>query len=144
VGSSPMFRRYEARYRRATKSYARVCSAADVRKTACAADIVYVGDYHTLKLAQVGYLEIAREAVRTGRRVVLALELVEGRHQPALDDFLMGKLDESRFLEAIGHPYRGAFDIWPNFAPVLELARDKNLKVLAIDKRSRAKSSLEE
>lgn len=144
IGSSPVFRRYEARYRRATKSFTKVTTMADVRKQVCAADIVYVGDYHTLKLAQTGYLELAREALKTNRRVVLALELVEGRHQHTLDEFLLGQLSEAQFLEAIGHPYRGAFDIWPNFAPVLELAREKGLVVLAIDKRSRSKSSLEE
>ncbi|MBK7858871.1 MAG: ChaN family lipoprotein [Archangiaceae bacterium] len=144
IGTSPVFRRYEARYRRATKSYSRVSSLAEVRKAVLAADVVYVGDYHTLKLAQTGYLELAREAAKCNRRVVLALELVEGRHQPTLDDFLAGKLTEAQFLEAIGHPYRGAFDIWPNFAPVLELAREKGMMVLAIDKRSRAKSSLDE
>jgi hypothetical protein len=144
IGTSPVFRRYEARYRRATRSYRKVTTVAEVRKAACAADIVYVGDYHTLKLAQLGYLELAKEAVKSGRRVVLALELVEGRHQHTLDEFLLGNLGEAEFLEAIGHPYRGAFDIWPNFAPVLELARQKGLMVLAIDRRSRAKSSLEE
>ncbi len=144
IGSSPVFRRYEARYRRATKSYTRVSTLAEVRKAACAADIVYVGDYHTLKLAQTGYLDLVREAVKTNRRVVLALELVEGRHQHTVDEFLLGKLSETEFLGAIGHPYRGAFDIWPNFAPILELAREKGLMVLAIDKRSRSKSSLDE
>jgi hypothetical protein len=144
IGSSPVFRSYEARYRRATRSYSHVATSAEVRKAIHAADIVYVGDYHTLRLAQVGYLDIVREALRAGRRVVLALELVEGRHQVTLDAFLRAELTEREFLDRIGHPYRGAFDIWPNFAPILKLARDKGLDVLAIDKRSRAKSSLDE
>ncbi len=144
IGSSPLFRRYEARYRRATRAYSRVCSTADVRRAVTAADIVYVGDYHTLKLAQQGYLDIVKQAVRSGRRVTLALELVEGRHQPTLDAFMRGELEERDFLDRIGHPYRGAYDIWPNFAPMLELARKEGLQVLAIDKRSRSSSSLDE
>ena len=72
-----------------------VATLAEVKKSVCAADVVYVGDYHTLKLAQTGYLDLVREAVKTNRRVVLALELVEGRHQPTLDDFLAGTLDEA-------------------------------------------------
>jgi uncharacterized iron-regulated protein len=144
IGSSPTFRRYEARYRRATASFSRVCTSIDVRKSIAGSDVVYVGDYHTLKLAQQGYLELVREALRSGRRVVLALELVEGRHQDTLDEFLAGRFTEREFLDRIGHPYRGAFDIWPNFAPVLELARERGLVVLAIDKRSRSSRSLEE
>src|SRR5439155_20908507 len=90
IGSSPAFRRYEARYRRATSGFDRVCSASEVRRGVASSDVVYVGDYHTLKLAQQGYLELVREALRSGRRVVLALELVEGRHQDTLDQFLAG------------------------------------------------------
>lgn len=143
AGTSPAFRRYEARYRRATRTFERVVTRSELEKTVAHADVVYVGDYHTLKLAQQGCEGLLEVAIQSGRRVVLALELVEGRHQVTLNDFVEKRIDQATFLERIGHPYRGAFDIFPNFAPLIELAQTHGLKVLAIDKRARGPNSLE-
>lgn len=142
-GASPAFRAYERRYRAATRSFRKVLSPAEVASRVVAADVVYVGDYHTLRLAQAAYLELVRAALESGRRVVLALEFVEGRRQAALDAFLQGRIGEKTFLARIGHPYRGPFDIWPGFAPVLALARRERLQVVAIDRRAAGPRSLE-
>jgi uncharacterized iron-regulated protein len=140
---SKAFVAYQRRYERATRAYRRVITPAQVSKRIASADVVYVGDYHTLRLAQSAYLELVKEALTHQRRVVLALEFVESRHQPTLDAFLAGKLSEKRFLAKIGHPYRGPFDIWPGFAPILELAKKKKLSVIAIDRRAPGPRSLE-
>lgn len=141
-GASAAFRAYEARYRRATRSYRRVIELDDVYRRIAEADVVHVGDYHTLRLAQQTYLDLARHALSSRRRVVLALEFVEGRHQATLDAFLAGRLKSRTFLERIGHPYRGPFDIWPGFEPILELARRHRLEVVAIDRRATGPRSL--
>src|SRR5690348_7651434 len=82
-GHSAAFRAYEARYRRRTARFEKPISLAEVGREVCAADIVYVGDYHTLARAQQSYLGLVDAALKTGRRAVLALEFVEGRHQAA-------------------------------------------------------------
>ncbi|MGZ3460251.1 MAG: ChaN family lipoprotein, partial [Archangium sp.] len=84
-GQSAAFRAYEARYRRRTSEYRRVLSASAVSQRVQAADVVYVGDYHTLPLAQETYLELVEGAREAGRQVVLALECVEGRHQASVE-----------------------------------------------------------
>ncbi|MFT3708355.1 MAG: ChaN family lipoprotein [Archangium sp.] len=140
---SRAFVAYQRRYERATRGYRRVITATQVNKRIAAADVVYIGDYHTLRLAQAAYLELVKAAIEGDRRVVLALEFVESRHQATLDAFLAGKLTEKRFLAKIGHPYRGPFDIWPGFAPILELAKKKKLTVIAIDRRAPGPRSLE-
>lgn len=141
-GASAAFRAYEARYRRATRAYRRVIELDEVHRRVAEADVVHVGDYHTLRLAQQTFLELARQALSARRRVVLALEFVEGRHQATLDAFLAGRLKSRAFLERIGHPYRGPFDIWPGFEPILELARRHRLEVVAIDRRASGPGSL--
>jgi hypothetical protein len=142
VGKSPAFRRYEERYRRATRGYQRLLTRAQVDAQVAAADVVYVGDYHTLHVAQEGFHLLARAAHKSGRRVVIALEFIEGRHQPTLDRWLEGEVEDSAFLSAIGHPYRGPFDIWPNFQPLLRWAREEALDVLAIDSRAEGADAL--
>jgi hypothetical protein len=139
---SDAFRAYEGRYRRRTARYQRTLSLADVHRQVARADVVYVGDYHTLRSAQDAFGGLVEAALQTGRRVVLALEFVEGRHQRALDDFLAGRLGERAFLTRIGHPYRNGFDIWPGFLPLFELARRRKLEVRAIDLRATGPTSL--
>lgn len=141
-GASAAFRAYEARYRRATRAYRRVVDLDEVYRRVADADVVHVGDYHTLRLAQQTYLDLVQHALCGRRRVVLALEFVEGRHQATLDAFLAGRLKSRTFLERIGHPYRGPFDIWPGFEPILELARRHRLEVVAIDRRASGPRSL--
>lgn len=143
ASSSPHFKRYEARYRFATRRFTRARTLAEVNREVCEADIVYVGDYHTLKVAQLGYLELVEAALASRRRVVLALELVEGRFQSTVDQFLKGEIKERTFLTRIGHPYKSSFDIWPNFSPIFKLARRKGLELVAIDSRSTSSRSLE-
>lgn len=142
-GASPQFRAYQRRYEAATRRFRRPIELAEVDERIAKADLVYVGDYHTLRMAQQAYLALLRSALTSGRRVVVALEFVEARHQATLDAFLAGRLSEKTFLGRIGHPYRGPFDIWPGFAPILELARRKKLEVLAIDRRASGPRSLQ-
>ncbi len=141
--ASPRFRAYQRRYETATKRYRRALELSDVDARVAKADLVYVGDYHTLRMAQQAYLALTKNAVKSGRRVVLALEFVETKHQATLDAFLAGKLSEKTFLLRIGHPYRGPFDIWPGFAPILAFAREQHLQVVAIDRRASGPRSLE-
>lgn len=141
--SSTAFQAYERRYRRLTRRFETPIPLRAVDEAVAAADIVYVGDYHTLRSAQQSYLRLVQRAVAAGRPVVIALEFVEGRHQSEVDAFLEGKLSERAFLTRIGHPYTGEFDIWPNFRPIFELARREKIPVLAIDKRAGGPKSLQ-
>ncbi|MBI3183024.1 MAG: ChaN family lipoprotein [Myxococcales bacterium] len=143
-GRSHAFRAYEERYRKATRCFERAITSSAVEAEVRRSDIVYVGDYHTLRQAQEGYLRLVRAALSDGRRVVLALEFIEGRHQKALEAFLAGRCGERTFLERTGHlPGGQGSQLWPNFRPVLELARRENLEVLAIDRRAGGPRSLE-
>lgn len=143
AGTSRAFQDYEARYHRATASFQRPVTRDSLDHELHQADVVMVGDYHTLRLAQATYVDLVRTAVRSGRRVVIALEFVEGRHQHHIDDYLKGKTTDREFLDAIGHPYRAAFDVWPGFKPIFELAKEKKLQVKAIDLRASGARSLD-
>jgi hypothetical protein len=141
-GVSPAFRKYEQRYLDATKRFSRRLSLGEVHDRVRDRDLVYVGDYHTLRQAQSTFLEIARAAVESGRPVVLGLEFVERRFQPVVDEYLSGALTDTAFLEQIGHPYVGPFDIWPGFKPIFSFARQKKLEIIALDSRPRARNTL--
>ncbi len=142
-GHTLSFRAYEARYRRRTASYRQVLPMAAVHQRMRAADVVYVGDYHTLPLAQETYLGLVERALETGRRVVMALECVEGRHQASLDAYLAGRLPERTLLERLGRAPGLGQEGWSGFRPLLAFARRHRLEVVAIDRRAQGERSLE-
>ncbi|MCP3103502.1 ChaN family lipoprotein [Myxococcus sp. K15C18031901] len=142
-GHTNAFRTYEARYRRRTSSYRRVLPLTDVHQRVRAADVVYVGDYHTLPLAQQTYLELAERALGAGRRVVLALECIEGRHQAALDAWNTGRLSERSLLARLGHGTQDTgFGPGGTVRTLLAFARRHRLEVVGIDRRAQGERSL--
>jgi hypothetical protein len=141
-GPSPAFARYQARYRRRTRSYARVLAHGDAVARALAADVVHVGDYHTLPQAQRAYLALVEAARAGGRRVVLGLECLESRHQALLDAYLAGRLAERSFFSRLERECPGGLATWPSFRALLGQARAAGLQAVALDLPSRGPRSL--
>ena len=136
--------RYRRHYQAFVRGYERAVPYEEVLRHAAAADVVYVGDYHTLRQAQRAFLKLADRLAARGRPPVLALEFVQGRYQRAVDRFLAGELDEIDLLEAIRYRRHQAFDVWPNFRPIFELARRKGLRIVALDRPAGGPRSLRE
>jgi len=133
-GYSPEFVRYEARFRRTASSFLRPASIDELTQAATGSDIVFVGDYHTLKQAQRAYVKLVRRLANRGRPVVLALEFVEARSQPHVDRFLARHIGEREFLRRIDYRRHHVFDIWPHFRPVFDAAQGMGLPVVALDR----------
>lgn len=137
-GYSPAFKAYEASYQRRVRTFERVAEFREVVHAAVGSDIVHVGDYHTLKQAQRWYLKLVRRMRESGRNVVLALEFVEARHQDALDQYLAGRISEEALLDQTGLDRRSGFDVWPNFRPIFEFAREHRLPIVGIERSGTA------
>lgn len=92
------------------------------------ADVVFLGETHldeeTHRFEHAVYEALVE---RTGGRVVLAMEMFERDVQPALDDYLAGRIDETAFLAA-SRP-------WGNYPTayrrLVESARRHGLPVVA-------------
>jgi hypothetical protein len=141
-GQSAAFRAYESRYRRRTSEYRRELPASAVYQQVQASDVVYVGDYHTLPLAQETYLDLVEATRNTGRRVVLALECVEGRHQALVDAWLAGRLAERTLLARLGHGSGQGGGAWSGLRALLTYAKRHRLEVVGIDRRAQGERSL--
>jgi hypothetical protein len=101
------------------------------------ADIVYVGDYHALPAAQEFAARLLDEIVERSRQVVLGLEMVYGRHQPVLDRFVGGDMDEAEFLKSIRYDLDWGYD-WSAFRRLFEVARRRGLPTYGLDCGPRA------
>lgn len=142
-GMTREFRRYEAAYQRRVAGYAREATYGEVLHAVSTADLVYVGDYHTLKQAQRSFLKLLQR--RWPRRpLVVALEFVQGRHQAALDAWMAGRLGDAGFLRRIEYQRHLVFDVWPHFKPLLEEARAQRLPAIGIDLIGTARTTLQQ
>ncbi len=96
------------------------------------ARVVLVGDYHTLAQSQRGFLRVMR-AVRSSR-IVLGLEFVPARYQRAVDAYMAGSIDDTTFLRRVDYSRSWpSYQVWPNFKPIFELARNRGARVIALD-----------
>jgi uncharacterized iron-regulated protein len=93
---------------------------------ASGADIVFFGEEHDDPETHFVELALLEAVGRARSNVVLSLEMFERDVQPALDDYLAGRISEKDFL-ARSRP-------WDNFAdyrPLVQLARARGWPVVA-------------
>jgi len=96
------------------------------------AGIVYVGDYHALPASQGFARRLLGDLAERSSKLVLAVEVVRGKHQAVLDDWLAGRITEEEFLHQVR--YRQDWDYpWVGFRDLILTARDREIRVAAID-----------
>ena len=113
----------------------RIVAPASVSETTAAAmlerlaraDVVFFGEQHDDPETHRAEAELLDAIGRTGRPVVLSLEMFERDVQPVLDDYLAGRVPESEFL-ARSRPWdRYATD----YRRLVELANQHHWRVVA-------------
>jgi len=96
------------------------------------ADMILVGDFHTLDQAQKQFMKILQGLLFEGIRPVVCLEMVRARHDAALQRFLRGEADEGTFLQEIRYFEHWGFD-YSHYRPLLEMLRDQAIPAHGID-----------
>ena len=132
--SDPKIRcRYLREFTEAFRSYQYVLSAVELDALLAPADVVLVGDYHALSAAQryAGEL-LQRLPSLTGRPVVLAVEAIFTRHQPALDEWMRGEVEESELRERVRFDLDWGYD-WAPYRELLLRARKHAAAVYGLD-----------
>lgn len=130
--SEPL-RAYRRRSERALHRASRPTTAHAVFAAALAADLVLIGDYHTLAAAQRAALALARALARR-RPLVLGLEMVRTEHQAALDAFTEGAVSENALRNLIRYRALWPFP-WTSYGPLIALGRAAGVRLLALDGR---------
>jgi uncharacterized iron-regulated protein len=93
-------------------------------------DVVFLGELHDDAVGHAIQLEIFRTAIeRYGakRRITLSLEMFERDVQIVLNEYLAGKITEDHFLRS-SRPWN---NYKTDYRPLVELAREKRLEVIA-------------
>ncbi len=131
LGHNPGIDIYEREYLRYLKSYEEISNKTELIKKVLAADIVYHGDYHTLKQSQYSVLRILRE-IKGKRDIIMCLEMFHKRDQKHIHRFMAGELSEKMFLERIDYAQKWPFH-WGNWSPIISFCRNNQIPILGIN-----------
>ncbi|OGQ46006.1 MAG: hypothetical protein A3I05_05295 [Deltaproteobacteria bacterium RIFCSPLOWO2_02_FULL_44_10] len=129
----PGFDQYERSYSQYVRDYRTLSSHEQMVKALLRADIIYVGDYHTLNQSQRSFLRILKTTVVEDPHFIVGLELFHERYQPFIDRYLAGKITEKTFLQRVKLKEHWVFDLWENFKPIFDFCRYHHIPIQAID-----------
>ncbi|MBI1851675.1 MAG: ChaN family lipoprotein [Planctomycetes bacterium] len=133
---TPSFVRYAREYQRDFRRIRRAVSRDDIARRVDKAGIIYVGDFHTLKLSQLTAIQMMKEVLRSGRRPTLLLEMIRAQDQGALDAFLELRIFEEEFLRRIRYERSWGFD-WNHYKNLFYFAMAHRIPVIGFDDERR-------
>lgn len=133
-GGSPALERYQREYLREFQRHHQLASFGDLVQSLLERDLVFIGDYHTLRQSQDLARRLLERAAADRRPLTLALEMVLQEHQSHLDAYMQGRTGETEFLERI--QYRRTWNFaWENYKPLLDAARELDVPVVGVNHR---------
>lgn len=128
---TPELRRYKRDYSAEFRHY-HVSDKKELMKAVLESDIVFLGDYHTLRQSQRTLLKLLEEALPHRLDVALAMEMVGREHQGALDEYMGGKIRGEEFLKRIDYDKTWGFP-WSYYRPIFKTAKENGLRVAGIN-----------
>lgn len=124
--------RYEADLARSIPDDWTASTPVALRAAIRGAQVILVGDYHSLKQSQRGFLRVLR-AIRS-RRLIVSLEFVSARYQRAVDDYVKGRIADQAFLRRTEYSQSWpSYQVWPHFRPLFQHAAARKAQVVALD-----------
>ena len=125
--------RYLRDFHEAYRTYESMLSWRQLTAELNRADVLLVGDYHTLPSSQLFVAQLIEQLAReSGRPVVLAVEMVYSSDQRALDAWLAREIDERELRRRIRYEASWGYD-WAPFAAILYAGRTHCAAVYGVD-----------
>lgn len=109
-----------------------VIPPADLPKRLAGVRLVLVGENHTDMDSHRSELRVVQELSRSGRPVMLGLEMYPYTEQRSLDDWVEGKLTEEAFLQASRWYENWGYN-WLYYRDIFLFARDHKLRIFAVN-----------
>lgn len=133
LGTDPYVgRRYIQDFHREFRTFRSRISGADLFDVSARADIVFVGDYHALPSCQTFATDLLESLSQQDRPLMLFIEMIFARHQRALDQFIMGRIDEENLRRTIHYDRDWGYP-WAGYGRLLRAARERGVPVVASD-----------
>lgn len=94
--------------------------------------VIYVGETHDRFDHHLNQLEVIRRAYEDNHALAIGMEFFQQPFQPALDDYIAGKIDEKEFLRKSEYYLRWRID-YRHYRPIIRFAREKGIPLVALD-----------
>jgi len=94
--------------------------------------ITYLGENHDNAAHHENQLAVIKTLHGQVRSIAIGLEMFERPAQPALDDWVAGKITEQELLQRSGWYEKWSMD-YSLYQPILQFAREKGIKILALN-----------
>lgn len=92
--------------------------------------VIFIGEGHESEVDHLLQFEIIKHLHSTGKNVAIALEMFPAEMQPVLNQWIMGTISESEFVEA----YNRAWNVpYQYYAKIFEYARQARLPLVGIN-----------
>lgn len=104
----------------------------DIKQSVLAANIVFLGDFHTFDQNIRNVLRLIRFITEEPQPCALALEMIHADHQIYIDAFLERHITELEFLESIDYHDSWRFP-WTHYKLIFDLAKEFNLSVIGLN-----------
>ncbi len=135
----PQIARYYKTYQQSFRHF-EVTNKQALTDAIIAADVVYNGDYHTLRQSQKIPIRILTDVVKVRKQIVLCLEMVMEQYQAEVDRYMAGELDDEAFLAAIDYSNTWGFE-WLHYKVLFDFARENDIRVVALNNAPEGKKN---
>ena len=126
-------RKYLREFNQAFRSYDSVLDSQQMQSALHAADVVLIGDYHALPVAQRYAASVIEQRALAGDRpVVLGVETIFARDQHVLEEWWRREIDENELRQRIRFDLDWGYD-WTPFHELLVAARDHGEAIYGLD-----------
>jgi hypothetical protein len=126
-------RKYLREFNQAFRNYDSVLDSEQLQNALHATDVVLIGDYHALPVAQRYAASLLEQRALAGdSRVVLGVETIFARDQHILDEWWRREIDEAELRQRIRFDLDWGYD-WTPFHELLVAARDHGEAIYGLD-----------
>ncbi|HLK49784.1 MAG TPA: ChaN family lipoprotein [Bryobacteraceae bacterium] len=94
--------------------------------------VVFVGETHDRYDHHLNQLEIIRRLHELDPKLAIGIEYFPQSDQPAVDDYLAGRITENQFLRAVNYFRTWGYD-YRLYAPIFRFAREQRIPVRALN-----------
>jgi len=125
------FSRYANEYKKELLDYTAISNPSELFSRVGSSDVVYHGDYHTLKQSQKSVLRVLRE-ISKKRNIILCMETFYGNDQKYLDQYLDKKISEKDFLKAIDYYKKWGYK-FQHWKKIIKFCQKQKIPILGIN-----------
>ncbi len=104
----------------------------EILQTLDETQVIYIGERHTEYVHHLNQLQVIKTIHESGQKLAIGMEIFEISQQKAIDEFLVGNIDEAQFLRDTDYFRRWNYD-YNLYKPIIDYAKDHKIHIVALN-----------